>query len=95
MYCTTAEAHRAIGNNSWTVTLDELDKFMGLIVARGVICGRTLPIKSMWDKSWRCHLFNVTMPRWRFVKIMKFLRYDLKTERRNLEKKEFCLAFLQ
>ena len=24
--CTTADAHRAIGNNSWTVTLDELDK---------------------------------------------------------------------
>ena len=40
--CTTSEAHRAIGNNSWTVTFDELDKLMGLIVARGVIGGRTL-----------------------------------------------------
>ena len=45
--CTTSEAHRATGNNSWTVTLDELDKFIGLIVARGVIGGRTLPIKSI------------------------------------------------
>ena len=58
---------------------------MGLIVARGAIGGRTLPIKSMWDKSWGCHLFNITMPRWRFLKINKFLRFDLKTERRNLE----------
>ena len=46
-----AEAHCATGNNSWTLTLDEQDKFVGLIVARGVICGRALPIKSIWDKS--------------------------------------------
>ena len=79
--CTTSEAHRVIGNNSWTVTLDELDKLMGL-VARGAIGGRTLPIKSIGDKSWGCPLFNGTMPRWRFLKIIKFLRFDLKTERR-------------
>ena len=61
--CTTSEAHRVIGNNSWTVTLDELDKLMGLIVARGAIGGRTSPLKSIWDKSWGCPLFNATMPR--------------------------------
>ena len=43
--CTVVEAHRTIGNNSWTVTLDKLDKFAGLIVARGVIGGKNLPIK--------------------------------------------------
>ena len=84
--CTTSEANRATGNNSWTVTLDELDKLMGLIVTRGAIGGRTSPIKSIWDKSWECPLFNATMPCWRFLKIIKFLRFDLKTERRrNLE----------
>ena len=31
--CTTAEAYLATKNNSWTVVLDKLDKFMGLIVA--------------------------------------------------------------
>ena len=56
--CTTSEAHRVIGNNSWTVTLDELDKLMGLIVARGAIGGRILPIKNIWDKSWGCPLFK-------------------------------------
>ena len=91
--CTTSEAHRVTGNNSWTITLDELDKLMGFIVARGVIGGRTLRIKSIRDKSWGCPLFNVTMPRWRFLKIIKFLRFDLKTERRrNLEEGKFCLA---
>ena len=86
--CTTSEAHRVIGNNSWTVMLDELNKLMGLIVARGAIGGRTLPIKCIWDKSWGCPLFNATMPRWRFLKIIKFFRFDWKTERRrNLEEK--------
>ena len=45
--CTTAETHRATGNNSWTVTLDELGELMGLIVAHGVIGGRNLSITSM------------------------------------------------
>ena len=70
--CTIAEAHRAPGNNNWTVALNELDKFVGLIVARGVIGGKTLPIKSMWDKSWGCLWFNATMPCWRFLEIMKY-----------------------
>ena len=84
--CTTSEAHRVTGNNSWTVTLDELDKLMGLTVARGANAGRTLLIKSIWDKSWECPLFNATMQRRRFLKIIKFVRFDLKTERRrNLE----------
>ena len=90
---------------SWTVTLDELEKLMRLIVARGAIGGKTFPLKSIWNKSWGCPLFNATMPRWRFLKIINFLRFNLKTEkrknlevlllkterRRNLEKK-FCLA---
>ena len=34
------------------VTLDEQDKFAALIVPRGVIGGKALPLKSMWNKSW-------------------------------------------
>ena len=42
-----------------------------------------------------CPLFNATMPRWKFLEIMKYLRFDLKTKwRRNLEKDKFCLAIL-
>ena len=40
-----------------------------------------------------CALFSKTMPRHRFLEIMKYLRFDLKSERRrNLEKDKFCLA---
>ena len=80
-------------NNSWTFALDKLDKFVGLIVARGVIGERTLPIKSMWEKSWGYPLFNASMPRWIFLEIIKYFRFDLKTEgSRNLEEDKFCLA---
>ena len=73
------------------VKLDELEKFAGLIVACGVIGGKTLRIKRMWYESWRFPLFNATMPRWRFLEIMKCLRFDLKNERRrNLEEEKFC-----
>ena len=35
------------------------------------------------------------MPRWRFLRIIKFLRFDLKTERRRkLKEEKFCLAYL-
>ena len=88
--CITAEEHCVTGNNSWTVTLDKLDKPMKLIVARGPIGGRNLPIKSMRDKFWGCPFFNATMPRWIFLEIMRYLRCNLKTERRrNLEENKF------
>ena len=37
---TIAEAQRSTGENSWTLTLDELDEFIGLVIARGVLGAR-------------------------------------------------------
>ena len=48
--CTNAEAQRVTGDPNWGISLDELEKFLGLIIARGVIGGRTLPILSMWNR---------------------------------------------
>ena len=44
------------------------------------IGGRNLPIKSMCDSVWGCPLFNSTMPRNRFLEIMRYLCFDLKSE---------------
>ena len=44
---------------SWTITLDELEKFMGLIVARGVIGGRKVCWINLGDTLWStllCHI---------------------------------------
>ena len=91
--CTIAEAQRVKGDPNWRISLDELEKFLGLIIARGVIGGGILSILSMWKRLWGCALFSKTMSRHRFLEIMKYLRFDLKSERRrNLEKDKFCLA---
>ena len=75
------------------MSLHELDKFIGLIVAHGMIGGQNFPLKSLWEKLWDCQMFLKTMPKNRFVKIMRFLRFDLKTEiRRNLLQDKFAIV---
>ena len=83
---TIAEAQRVTSDPNWRTSLDELEKFLRLIIARGVIGDRTLPILSMWNRLWGCALFSKTMPCHRFLEIMKYLRFDLKSERRQSRK---------
>ena len=91
--CTVAEAHRVSGSTHWDVTLDELDKFIGLIIARGILGQSGLPVESLWNKTWGCSIFSKTLPRDRFKEIMRFLRFDLKSERRQrVISDKFCLA---
>ena len=91
--CTIAEAQGVTGDPNWRICLDELEKFLRLTIARGVISGQTLLILTIWKTLWGCALFSKTMPRHRFLEIMKYLRLDLKSERRrNLEKNKFCFA---
>ena len=45
--CTIAEIHRVTGDPNWRISLHELKKFLGLIIARGVIVGEALSILSM------------------------------------------------
>ena len=91
--CTVAEAQRVMGHPNWRISFDELEKFLGLIIAQENIGGQTLPILSVWNRLWGCALFSKNMPRHRFLEIMKYLRFDLKSERRrNLEKDKFCSA---
>ena len=44
--CTVEEGRRRTGDQTWDVSLHELHKFIGLVVARGVIGGRSFPLKS-------------------------------------------------
>ena len=34
------------------MTLDELNKFIGLVIARGILGQRGLPVESLWDTTW-------------------------------------------
>ena len=91
--CTVAEAHCISGRTNWDMTLDELDKFIGQVIARGILGQRGLSVGSLWDTTWRCLMFNKTLLKRRFKEIMRFLCFDVKSERRQrviLDK--FCLV---
>lgn len=75
------------------MTLDELDKFIGLIIARGILGQKGLLVESLWDTTWGCKMFNKTLSRNTFKEIMRFLRFDMKSERRQrVMHDKFCLA---
>ena len=88
--CTVAKAHRVSGGTNWNATLDELNKFIGLIIARGILRKRSLQLESSWDSFWRCPMINNSLLRNRFKEIMRFLKFDIKSDRR--QKYKFCLA---
>ena len=61
--CIVEEGRRRTGDQTWNVSLHELDKFIGLVVARGVIGGRNFPLKSFWVKLCGCQMFLQITPR--------------------------------
>ena len=52
--CTISEAQRVTGDVNWNVTLHELDKFIDLIITRGVLGQMGLPYSSLFNTSWGC-----------------------------------------
>jgi hypothetical protein len=79
---TEIEAHRVLNNNTWTLPLPELETFLGLVISRGLVGARNLPLKSLWSKTWGIQFFNKAMSRDRFIEILKYLRFDTKADRR-------------
>ena len=78
---------------NWDVTLDELDKFFGLIIAREILGQRNLPVEGLWQSTWAFSMFNNTLARRRFKEIMQFLRFDVKSNKRQrVIRDKFCLA---
>jgi hypothetical protein len=78
--CTQIEARRVL-ENEWSVSLRELEKFIGLLYARGIMGGKNLPVKTLWSNNWGSKRFSECMARDRFLEIKKFLRFDIKQQR--------------
>ena len=55
---TVAEAHRFSEEKKWNVTLDELDKFIGQIIARRILGHICLRLESLWDTTCVCKVFK-------------------------------------
>ena len=94
--CTVVETLCISDKINWDMTLDELDeldKFIGLIIARGISGQRNLPVESLWQSIWAFPMFNNTLSRHRFKEIMRILRFDVKSNKRQrVIHDKFCLA---
>ena len=74
---------------NWDVTLAELDKF----IAREILGQRDLPVEGLWQSTWAFSMFNNTLSRHRFKKIMRFLRFDVKSNKRQrVIHDKFCVV---
>ena len=91
--CTVVETLCISDKINWDVTLDELDKLIELIIARGILGQRDLPVESLWQSTWAFPMFNNTLSRHIFKEIMRFLRFDVKSNKRQrVIHYKFCLA---
>ena len=77
---TTEEAHRK-DNTNFSLRLNELEAFIALQNARGLY-GKTHPISFLYKKEYGIPIFPKTMPEDRHIKILKYLRFDDKPNRR-------------
>ena len=76
---------------NWDVTLD--DRFFGLIIVRETLGQKDLPVEGLWQSFWAFSMFNNTLSRHRFKEIMRFLRFDVKSNKRQrVIHDKFCLA---
>lgn len=63
-------------------SLEDLEKFIGLQLARGVFVAKNTPLKDLWNQKWGPPIFHNTMSRNHFMSLMKHLRFDDITTRR-------------
>ena len=78
--CTEEEAFGVSGTKR---ELDEikLDAFIALLYARCAYQAKNLDVSYLWNKIWRPAFFSETMSRNDFAEIMRFIRFDKKSEK--------------
>ena len=76
----TEEAHRK-GDTNFSLSLNELEAFITLQYPRGLY-GKNHQISFLYNKEYEIPIFPETMPRDRFIKILKYLKFDDKHNRR-------------
>ena len=87
------KANRVLGKSDWTLTLEELETFIGLCYMRGVLGGKNLPLHSFWSDEFGLPIFKQSMSRDRFYEILRYLRFDVKSSRKErLNTDKFALA---
>ena len=79
-------------NDNFDLNVNELESFIGLQIAQGVLVGKNMPVKQLWSKEWGQLIFRITMSPDRYQEIMKHLRFDdFFSRRQRRETDKFCL----
>ena len=68
--------HGQADDASFSVELRELEKFIGLQIARGVLVGKNTQIRQLWSREWGHPIFAKAISRDRYKELMKHLRFD-------------------
>ena len=79
--CTVTEAHLRTRCEDFTLTVEELEAFSGIMYARGVTRKNDMPLTDLWSKNWGVAFCKQVMSRNRFKEILRFLRFDKKSSR--------------
>ena len=84
--------HGQADDKTFSVELCELEKFIGLQIAHGVLMGKNTPIHQLRSKEWGHPIFSKTINRDCYKELMKHLRFDnCSTRRERRQEDKFCL----
>ena len=69
-------SHGTLDDKSFSIHLDELESFISIQIARGVLVDKNTPLGQLWNVELGHRIFNDNMSRNRYQTIMKHLRFD-------------------
>ena len=86
------EAHRQLHNQTFALTVEELEDFIAVTYARRGTDKSDLLLHDIWTERWKVPLCTSAMSRNRFCKILRFLHFDVKSNRlQRLQTDKFAL----
>jgi len=89
---TVTETHRQLHNQTFALTVEELEAFIAVMYARGVTGKSDLPLHDIWTERGGVPLCKSATSRNRFCKILRFLRFAVKSNRlQRLQADKFVL----
>ena len=79
----TLEEVKLQNDDEFQLSIDERHALIGLCIIRGVIKGRDEPLHSFWNTDYGTgrRIFTETMSQNKFMKILRFIRFDDKRMR--------------
>jgi len=90
--CTELEAARVLGKK-WILSKQKLKCFIGVLYGRGAYEAKNLSVSYLWNQKWGPSFFAKAMSRKDFSDILRFIRFDKKSERsQRLRSDKFALV---